>query len=193
MGSCPPTLSADQHAVIEGVLLGGAHATDGNLIVQTTSRSLVGWVVDRLGWLAGRLTAEEDNDQAHRTLYRLYTPAHPSVKQYAEWVDGPPPTYSLSPLAGRVWWAFAGHLEFQDQGTYRVGRISAQADEKAEWIQRLLSDSGVEGQRHHDYVKLSSTALRDWLRWIGDPVPGAEHLWAESEAEYQTLRTRPEA
>ncbi|WP_188976805.1 hypothetical protein [Halocalculus aciditolerans] len=192
MSGCDPVLSGEQRAVVEGVVLAGAHVSDrGGLIIQTVRRDLAEWTVDALGWLAGSLTRVTDDNPMHQPMYRLETPTHWQLERYEDWTGGrgPPVEYELSSRAGRVWWAHGGHLEFADDGAYRIGRISAEADPKAVWVVRLLGDVGVDADRWHNYVQLTSDDLDNWLAWIGDPVPGVEHKWATSREEYERLRS----
>lgn len=194
MGDCDPVVSGDQHAVLQGLLLAGAHATDGAVIGQTSSQQLAEWTTRELGWLAGRLTRVRFDEPEKSPIYRLRTPSHWAVETYEDWTDSPPSEYELSPRAGRVWWAYAGGLQWHgDYNSQRTAAISALDDGRADWILRVLADVGVDATRAGKRVQWHGEQLREWLAWIGDPVPGAEYKWASSPVTYQAARHKHES
>jgi len=58
--------------------------------------------------------------------------------------------------------------------------------------QPYLADSARIMRRFGKRVQWHGQQQRDWLDWIGDPVPGAEHKWA-TRVEYRALREGPDS
>lgn len=204
MSACGyPEVSADQRAVLDGLMLGGANVngqgSNRHLLVSTTSEQLAEWTTELLDWLHHGTRVVRSDVAEHRNVYRVRTPAHPAINRYERWGgDGqgraPPADYSLSPLAGRIWWAYAGGLEWHGEyDSQRTATISALDDDRAGWVQRVLATAGVDATRVGKRVQWHGEQLREWLAWIGEPVPGVEHKWVDSIATYRTLREVPHA
>jgi ribosomal protein S27AE len=194
-----PQISVRQRAVLDGLVLGGANVdgqgSNRHLLASTTSESLAEWTADQLDWLHHGTRTDHDDAADHQDVCRVRTPAHPAINRYERWGDGetraPPDDYELTPLAGRVWWAYAGGLQWQgDYDSQRTATISALDDDRGAWVQRVLATAGIDATRTGKRVQWHGQQLRDWLDWIGDPVPGAEHKWA-TRVEYRALRERP--
>jgi len=195
-----PEISAEQRAVLDGLMLGGANVdgqgSNRHLLASTTSPLLAEWTAEQLDWLHhGTRTDHGAGD--HQDVYRVRTPAHPAINRYERWGDGetraPPDNYDLTPLAGRVWWAYAGGLQWQGEyNSQRTATISALNDDRGAWVQHILSTAGIDATRVGKRVQWHGQQLRDWLDWIGDPVPGAEHKWA-TRVEYRALREDPDS
>lgn len=189
--TCDSVLSAHQRSVLAGLALSGSTVDDGSIIVQTTKRALIEWTVDELDWLAGTLTRIDDGDAEHAAVYRLQTPKHWGVERYEGWSsDGPPAENELDATAARVWWAYAGGLEWHGKyDSQRTATISAEADDRAAWLLRVLGTAGVDATRTGKRVQWHGEQLREWLEWIGEAVPGAEYKWAATREEYERLRS----
>ncbi|MDL0133540.1 hypothetical protein [Halobacterium salinarum] len=185
--TCEPALSDHQRSVLAGLALSGCTVDDGSIIVQTTTRPLIEWTADQLGWLAGTLTRVNDDNSNRDPIYRLTTPTHWGVEQYEGWSSsGPPADYELDATAARVWWAYAGGLQWQ--GVYdsqRTATFSALDDDRADWIQRVLETAGVDATRVGKRVQWHGEQVREWFGGIGERVPGAAHKWAERRLAYQ--------
>jgi predicted RNA-binding Zn-ribbon protein involved in translation (DUF1610 family) len=191
-----PDISVEQRAVLDGLMLGGANVdgqgSNRHLLASTTSQLLAEWTADQLDWLHHGTRVVHGDSADHGDVYRVRIPAHPAINRYERWGDGetraPPDNYDLTPLAGRVWWAYAGGLQWQGEyDSQRTATISALNDDRGAWVQRVLSTAGIDGTRAGKRVQWHGQQLRDWLDWIGDPVPGAEHKWA-TLVEYRALR-----
>jgi len=195
-----PEISAEQRAVLDGLVLGGANVDLGGgsncrLLASTVSSELAEWTAEQLGWLHHGTRTDHSDAAEHQDLYRVRTPAHPAINRYERWGDGdsrvPPEDYELTPLAGRVWWAYAGGLEWHGKyDSQRTATISALDDDRAAWVQRVLATTGVDATRAGKRIQWHGEQLREWLTRIGDPVPGVEHKWA-TQVEYQALREDP--
>jgi len=194
-----PDITVEQRAVLDGLMLGGANVdgqgSNRHLLASTTSPLLAEWTADQLDWLHHGTRVVDDDAGDHQDVYRVRTPAHPAINRYERWGDGetraPPEDFDLSPLAGRVWWAYAGGLQWQGEyDSQRTATISALDDNRAAWVQRVLSTAGIDATRTGKRVQWHGQQLRDWIDWIGDPVPGAEHKWA-NRVEYRALRENP--
>jgi len=194
-----PEISVGQRAVLDGLMLGGANVdgqgSNRHLLASTTSALLAEWTADQLDWLHHGTRTSHGDAGDHQDVYRVRTPAHPSINRYERWGDGetraPPDNYGLTRLAGRVWWAYAGGLQWQGEyNSQRTATISALDDDRAAWVQRVLLTAGIDATRAGKRVQWHGQQLRDWLDWIGDPVPGAEHKWA-TRVEYRALREDP--
>jgi len=197
-----PNADGDLRALLTGVLLGGG-TLQGNgentqhLLVQTTSRDLAEWLFAELDWLTHSLRRRMF-DGEREPIYHVRTHAHTHLRRLRDrWYrDGEKHLRSDVPLssrAGRVWWALAGGLEWTGDFDSQVrGTVSAEADSRATAIITLLERRGYDPTRLDRRVVLYGDDLRDWLSWIGDPVPGVEHKWQTSKAVYKTLRTEPE-
>lgn len=195
-----PALDDAQRDVVEGLLLaGGTVAGNGpNSYVEigTTNDALAEWTASELGWLCQSVRETHSDDPDREPVHRVRTVAHAGLNLYEQWErqpdsEGrrPPAGYLLRPGVGRVWWAYAGGLEWA--GPYdsqRRGAFSAVYDDRAEWMQRLLEDAGFDTARVDRGVRLEPRVLDAWLEWIGSAVPGAEYKWASSLVEYHTPR-----
>lgn len=189
-----PSVPADQRAVLDGIVLAGAtvagNGSNRHLTIGTTSESLAEWTADALGWLCHGVRTESFAGD-REDVYRVRTPAHPSINRYERWAHVgdnsgrvPPETFRLGPAAARIWWAFAGGIEWGEYDSQRQGIISAADTEKQRWIVRVLEDAGFDPTPVDRRVKLPPSDLDDWLSWAGDPVPGVGHKWAQTIAEY---------
>jgi len=189
--TCDPALSEHQRSVLAGLALSGSTVDGGSVIVQTTTRPLIEWTVEQLGWLAGTLTRVEDDTDNREPIYRLSTPKHWGVERYEGWSsNGPPAEYELDATAARVWWAYAGGLEWHGEyDSQRTATISAEADDRAAWVLRVLETAGVDATRVGKRVQWHGDQLREWLEWIGKPAPGAEHKWADSLLDWRLATT----
>ena len=192
-----PEISAEQRAVLDGLMLGGAnidgHGSNRHLLASTTAGGLAEWTAERLGWLHHRTRVVHSDSRDHEDVYRVRTSAHPAINRYEWWGDGdgraPPTDYELSPLAGRVWWAYAGGLEWHGEyDSQRTATISALDDDRAAWVRRVLATASVDATRAGKRVQWHGEQLLEWLAWIGNAAPGAEHKWADTQATYQRRR-----
>lgn len=185
--SCDPMLSSHQRSVLAGLALSGSTIDDGSIIIQTTTRPLIEWTADQLGWLAGSLARIEDVSDNREPIYRLTTPKHWGVERYEGWSsDGPPAEYELDATTARIWWGYAGGLQWQgDYDSQRTATFSALDDDRADWIQRVLADAGIDATRAGKRVQWHGDQLWGWLDWIGERVPGAEYKWAERRLAYR--------
>lgn len=191
-----PAVGDDQREVLDGLMLAGAtvagNGTNRHLRIGTTNERLAEWTAEQLGWLCQSVRPVDDLEDDHNTIYRLRTVAHPGLNRYERWSklpdsDGrsPPPTFGLTRRAGRVWWAFAGGLEWAGaDGTQRRGAFSALHDDRAIWIGRILDQTGVDTVRVDKRVRLEPTDLERWLEWTGGPVPGVEYKWSRTRRAY---------
>lgn len=197
-----PMLSTHQRAVLRGLMLAGA-TVGGNgknrfVTIGTTHSQLAEWVAEQLDWLCHSVR-EVAGEEERETVYRIRTAAHPQCNRYERWrkLPGssgrkPPGDLVLERTTARVWWAFAGGLQWS--GPYDsqvVGTFSAARDERAEAYERVLSDAGYEATRAGKRVQLPPTGVKRWLDWIGQAVPGVEHKWQTDKAAYKALRTEP--
>lgn len=205
MSSCGyPDVSDEQRAVLDGLVLSGATITGNgsnrHLTVGTTNEHLAAWTADRLGWLChGVRTESHDGDR--EDVYRVRTPAHPAINRYERWAKlpensgrAPPERFALEPDAARVWWAYAGGLEWP--GAYdstREAVFSADRDERAEWIVRVLDRAGFDPSYMDRRVKLPPRDTTDFLEWIGAPVSGVQHKWEDSLIRYRAIRSDPQS
>lgn len=194
-----PPLSAVQRETVEGLLLAGAtiagNGPNKHLVVGTVHEPLAKWLADELDWLTH--SVRERKGKGKRQLeYRVRTHAHATLSRYVEWTEGdraPPEDLEISPHTGRVWYALAGGLQWHgNRDSQRTAAFSALDDERAAWIERVLADAGpsLEATRAGKRVQLRPLETDRWLAWIGVPVPGVEHKWAEGQNEYQQLRDR---
>lgn len=190
-GACDPAVTQSQRAIIEGLVLSGTSVEQGALVVRNKRRPLVEWTAAELGWLATTLTHVVSDDSDH---YELTTPRHHAVERYESWADGPPADYRPSARTARVWWAYAGGLQWS--GPYdsqRTATISALRDDRAGWVLRVLDAVPVElgATRAGKRVQWSGSAVDRWLDWLGDPVPGVAYKWTGSLIEYRARREQP--
>jgi hypothetical protein len=194
-----PEITEDQRAALDGLMLGGSNVdgqgSNRHLLASTVSSPLAEWTAEQLDWLHhGTRVVHGDAD--NQDVYRVRTAAHPAINRYERWGDGetraPPDDYDLTPLAGRVWYAFAGGLQWHgDYDSQRTATFSALKDSRAAWIIDVLGAVGFAPTRAGKRVQLRPTETTRLLGWIGDPVPGAVYKWADSLIEYQTLRENP--
>lgn len=196
MSSCGyPEIVREQREILDGLMLAGATvAGTGNnrhLRIGTTSKDLAGWTAEQLGWLHHGTRVEAD-DGNREDMYRIRTPAHPACNRYERWGDdgrAPPDDYQLTARTGRVWWAYAGGLQWPGEyDSQRTATISALDDSRARWIQRVLATVAIDATRAGKRVQWHGQQIRDWLTFIGDAVPGAAHKWATTIVEYRTIR-----
>jgi len=198
-----PMLSANQRAVLRGLMLAGA-TVGGNgknryVTIGTTHPQLAEWAADKLDWLCHSVREEPEYGE-RETVHRIRTAAHPQCNRYERWrkLPGnsgrePPEDLVLERTTARVWWAFAGGLQWSGPYDSQVtGAFSARRDERAEAYQRALSEVGYGATRAGKRVQLPPSEIKRWLGWIGDAVPGVEHKWQTDKAVYKTLRTEPE-
>jgi len=193
-----PDVGGDLRELLLGILL-GAGSLQGNgentrhLLVKTTSEGVARWLFGELGWLAHSLRRETFEGE-REPLYHVRTHAHTHLRRLRDdWYrDGEKQLQTdTSPTASaaRVWWALAGGLEWSGPHDSQVrGTFSAEADERAAAIQTVLSRLSVSSERVGDRVVFYADELREWLGWIGEPVPGVEHKWALSRVEYLAHR-----
>jgi len=198
-----PEISTEQRDILDGLMLAGAtvagNGKNRHITIGTTSEQLAAWTAEQLDWLTHSVR-EEQPDGAAESVYRIRTTSHPQCNRYERWskIKGnsgrePPEDIVLERTTARVWWAFAGGLEWS--GPYDSqcnAAFSAERDERANWIYRVLTESGYEPTRAGKRVQLPPTDTRRWLNWVGNAAPGVEHKWQTSKAVYKTLRTEPE-
>lgn len=196
-----PTVDDDLRALLTGVLLGGG-TLQGNgentqhLLVQTTSEQLARWLFRELDWLAHSL-GREIFEGEREPIYRVRTHGHTFLRwlRDAWYRDGKKRIQadtSLTPRSARVWWALAGGLEWTGPHDSQVrGTVSAEADARAEAIASVLETAGFKCKRLDRRVVIYRPVLREWLAWIGEPVPGVEHKWALHQDVYDVLRGHP--
>lgn len=189
-GACDPVLAGNIRQIVEGLALAGVSVDRGAVRVQSRHRALIEWTADQLDWLATTFTRVTTDET---TVYELASPRHHALERYESWSsDGPPADYRPTALTARVWWAYAGGLQWH--GPYdsqRVATISARADDRAAWIRRVLAGCDIETTRVQQRVQWTGPAVGAWLDWIGDPVPGVAYKWADSFITYRALRERP--
>lgn len=187
-----PELRSEQRAVLDGLMLaGGTIAGNGSnrhLTIGSTNAALAEWTADELDWLHHGTRETESGSWGDSTVYRIRTPAHPQINQYERWERAPeskgripPNRFDLSPRAGRVWYAFAGGLMFREYDTQRSVVIPAKYGDKADWIQRVLSDAGFDSTRQTKRVQVRPRETTRFLSWIGGPPPGVEEKWRVSD------------
>lgn len=192
MSACGyPEISREQREVLDGLMLAGATVTgNGNnrhLTIGTTSEALAEWTADQLGWLHHG-TRVEQGDSNRNDVFRVRTPAHPACNRYERWGDGgegraPPDDFQLTARAGRAWWAYAGGLQWSGEyDSQRTATISALDDSRARWVQRVLATAEIDVTRVGKRIQWHGQQVRDWLTFIGSPVPGAEYKWADHQA-----------
>lgn len=209
MSSCGfPDLRQAQRNIIDGLVLAGAtvggNGINPHIKIGTTNQALAEWIAHQLSWLCQTIYEDDPGDEA-QTVYAVRTTAHPGLQRYEKrWSPlpkskgrSPPNNYRLGSESARIWYAYAGGLEWA--GPYDSQRrmlFSALYDDRADWIQRVLDSAGHESFRRTKCVLLSPTTTAAWLDWIGDPIPGVEYKWADDQAMYRALReaptTRPE-
>lgn len=199
-----PDLSDRQLSVIRGMMLaGGTIAGNGKnrfVTIGTTSELLAKWTVHQLDWLAQGIR-EVDGTGDGDDVYRIRTVAHPSCNRFERWEKlaensgrSPPNRFSLDQATASVWWAFAGGLQWADPWQSSCqGTFSAQRDEKAAWIQRVLEDTGFDTNRAGKRVQFPPLETGRWLEWLGNPIPGADHKWEPSPIDYRVQRQAPES
>lgn len=190
-----PEIDDELRSILDGLALSGAtvtgHGTNRYLTIGTTNKTLASWTSESLQWLHHGTRIESQAEQ-HNDVYQVRTPSHPACNQYEQWeVPGdrggkyPPRPYQLTPLTGRVWWAYAGGLQWQGEyDSQRTATFSALHDERAAAIQRVLSTAGIDATHVGKRVQWHGDQLHSWLSWIGHPVPGVEHKWASTRNEY---------
>lgn len=200
MSSCGYPDHEPQHRwLTDGMLLAGATVSgNGNnrhVQIGTTSEPLAEWLAEQLGWLCQGVRTEHQRG-ARATTYTVRTPAHPELNRYERWDHGgeasgriAPESFDLTPPAGRVWYAFAGGLEWtQAYDSTRQVTFSALNDARREALAGVLDRAGFEPTVFDDRVRLRPSVAAEWLAWIGDPVPGVTHKWADSLIRYRALR-----
>lgn len=199
-----PEISDGHRDILDGIVLaGGTVAGNGNnrhLQIGTTVEPLAEWLAEQLDWLCQAVRCNRrDGDWADQ--YQVRTPAHPSCNRYERWdhighgTRTPPDDYQLTPRAARVWWAFAGGLQWSGPYDSQItATISALEDRRAASIHRVISTVpiNIDPTRAGKRIQWSGPAVDEWLEWVGASVPGVEHKWAESLVEYRTLRDRPQ-
>lgn len=190
-----PAVKRCHRETIEGLVLAGAKI-DGNgvnkhLVTGSVYESLVRWLADNLDWLTHSIRVRnytgDRNDQ-----YYVRTHAHPTLTEYRDWVADtarrPPAELELSRHAARTWYASAGGLEWHGSDReQRSAAFSALHETRAEWIIRILENSGFDAKRVGKRVQLRPRETQRWLDWIGDPVPGVTHKWATTKTEYKEV------
>jgi hypothetical protein len=193
-----PVLDEDLRAFLTGILLGGGSLLGNgedtkHLLVKTTSKQLARWLFDELGWLAHSLR-RETFDGERKSLYHVRTHAHTLLHSLrGDWYsDGDKHLQTgimLSSRTARLWWALAGSIEWTGDYDSQVrGTFSAAANVRADAITSILSRMGFESSRLDRRVSIYADDLRDWLEWIGEPIPGVEHKWALQKDVYDIYR-----
>lgn len=198
MGCGYPDIPDHRRAAVEGMILGNggvAGQDNQHAILNTTNETFAHWLYDALGWMGLSLIRETRNgDDDREPIYHVRTYTHEGINRYRRWYHGedrvrPPEDYRLTPRVARVWWACVGGLQWS--GAYdsqRTATISALADGRAAWVTRLLQDAGVAPTRVQKRVQWQGSQVDDWLDWIGEPVPGVKHKWADTLLEYRMQR-----
>ena len=204
MGSCAyPMLSPQQRSVLQGMVISGAtlagSGANHHVSIGTAAESLAQWTADRLDWLCQSMRTVDSSDD-HDPTYRVRTTAHPQINRFQRWRKlpstcgrRPPADITIPRTAARVWWAYSGGLQWQGEwDSQRVATFSALYDERAGGILNVLENAGYSPVRAGKRVQLAPVETTRWLQWVGDPVPGVAHKWAESLVEYRTRRKSPE-
>jgi len=193
MSSCGyPKVPDERRELLDGLVLGSGtisgNGSNRHLTIGTTSKTLAEWTAEQLGWLHHGTRVDHPGGDRD-PIYRVRTPAHPAINRYERWGTprdnrAPPDSYQLTPRAGRVWWAYAGGLQWQGEyDSQRTATISALDDGRARWIRRTLATVAIDATRAGKRIQWHGQQVRDWLSFIGDPVPGVEYKWRESESE----------
>jgi len=192
LGDCSPVIGSRQRDVVGGLVLAGAAIEPGgSLVAKTTTRALAEWTHDQLDWLATALLKIDDETPTHDPWFEVRTPTHHTLERYGDWTasSGPPQAYELSQRAARVWWAYAGGLEWHGEyDSQRTATFSALNDDRAAWIMRVLATAGISGTRVGKRVQFHGQQVRSWLDWIEPAVPGVEYKWVSSQGEYEERR-----
>lgn len=189
-----PRITASQHALIQGILLGDASlgnpSGNAKLRLSTTHREFGEWVYDQLGWLAGKLTTH--TRESGEDVYRVVAMAHPDCNRYRGWYHEsekrPPAGFAFTPESARAFHACDGTLVFGPGERPYVGFRASDSvyrerlvDALTRW--RIPTTSSTDGR-----VRIPTESVPDWLTAIGPPVPGVEYKWETDREAYRKLR-----
>jgi len=190
-----PELSAEQHEVVEGVLVGDGYVSSfggQNALLQVcmANKDYLQHLDTIFGNLGTGVKFNQDQGGNHETLYQFRTRRHPELNKYEEWYENGeksiPSDLELTPTILKHWYCGDGTLSKGE-----AVEISAAADERrVEVILNLFDQAGLPEPRVNDgsstyndsvkkfrFVKSDSV---DVFEFMGSPPPGFEYKWVES-------------
>ena len=211
-GSCDyPSLPRDAEYIITGLMLGDGTLrtqTDNPFIhIYTTNKEFLEYLDDSLGWIttgvseyrsAEKSASMSDGDVSdYNDVYVLQTRTMPQFNRYESWYgDGTKtlPSYLiLTPDTARIWYACSGCLNWDrryPQSRPYVTISIRNIVDNTDHISKMFDESSFEytPKISEDSVRFDVGASKEFLEWIGDPLPGFEYKWAyESFDEYDDL------
>lgn len=205
LGDCDyPEISDYQKQLLTGVLMGdGCIANrDGErpyFVVEMISREFLEWLQSELSTISYSVrqakTAEESYHSSEKSLdsklnienfsetYRFQTIRHPWLNNLAEWYDSGEKKYpddlQLTPTVAKMWYVTDGGVRPRQPDHHNEPVVIAcnNESERAEVVQSMFKKRGFDPQFKHGNVVFSVEESRDFLNWIGDPVPGFQYKW----------------
>jgi len=188
-GDCnEPEFSSKQYQIVRGLLLGDgsiARYQDGNPVFQLrmTNEEFIDWINEKLGiFSTGKFrTYDEERDNWNKKkMYGVRTRSLEQLKEFSEWYreDGKrfPEDLTLSPLEAKMWYVSDGCLQEID-GLWQVEIANHSQSNQAEVMEEALSKTNIEISYSSAALRVSTKQTKEFLKWLGEPVPGFEYKW----------------
>jgi hypothetical protein len=187
-GSCnEPELTNEQHEILLGLLLGDGNVTRvGNskphYQLRMTNKKFLTWVHDKLGVFSTgvfRTYDEERDNWNKKKMYGVRTRSLEQLEEFADWYVSRTKTFPeskhLSPLEAKMWYVSDGCLKDLNGGQITIANC-VQAEQK-ETMEKMFSNGRFDVSYSSGEIRISTTQTKEFLEWIGDPVPGFEYKW----------------
>jgi len=193
-----PDITDRQRKIITGLLMGDAtmerNGINPALVAYNKNSVFQGWVWQELKGLRSRVM-KNSND-----VWCVRTWSHPGLQEWAGWYKSGdkrfPEELNLTPLIAKVWYCCDGGLSFGGHYTTHATPSFGVTNEKdrLDFIKSLFDDVPVQVRTESRGIVAISADDRDsFLEWMGDPLPGFEYKWENSDVDkYKSLKNRSE-
>lgn len=197
-----PTLDCRQEDIFTGLLMGDACCSpnvDARLVMTTLE--FLKWVSEEFPLITNDVTLDEKGEALMKRNPEMYnnTPQDkhrlgfkpvPDIRRYESWYSTGqkrfPDDLELNPLICKTWYCCDGSL----RGGRGVRFSVANESDRKGYIKSLFSDIGFSVTWNGYSVDVPVNESKDFLHWMGTPLPGFEYKWEWANGKLSTDREK---
>lgn len=184
---CPePSLSDRQREIVEGLLMSDGCVGETGLKVEMITKEFIEWIDDEMGIFSTGVSHREVEDKNRNDTWIVRLRNFSDIQDYKDWYSTGekqfPDELVLTPLMTKVW--YCGDGTWDGRPCFAVTNENAREDfvrnlfEKKEFETIWYSkESKKENEKKYARVTISQHQTRDFLDWMGEPLPGFDYKW----------------
>jgi len=169
---------------------GSIHRSSSNpqMEITNTNKRFLEWLDRELDWLS--VSVKHKHDLGDNPCYRLTITRHPWLEELSLWYETGnkefPKDLEITNTVAKMWYVCDGGIRWTDEYAY----ASIRAVNESNRGDILQSFFDFETTFSDNYVNFWSDT-RNFLNWLGEPVPGFEYKWETDNFEkYKSLKDK---